>query len=88
MNVLHHPCPARFDYRVLLLRERYLISIHAIDPSDQIYEFICIHPVTPPLAVSVSSPLHAHYENKPPSDFKIQPFIQEDIVEYGKDDEN
>jgi hypothetical protein len=33
-TIIHHPNPKRFDYRVELLRERYLVSIHVIHPSD------------------------------------------------------
>jgi len=88
MSALHCPTPERFSYRVLLLRERYLISIDAIQSSDRIYEFMCIHPVTPPLCLSILSPLNENKEKKQPSDFKKQEPLQEDIVEYGIDDED
>ena len=54
--IIHHPNPNRFDYRVELLRERYLVSIHAINASDIIHEFMYIPSITPPLAVQQPSP--------------------------------
>jgi hypothetical protein len=54
--IIHHPNPNRFNYRVELLRERYLVSIHAIHPSDIIHEFIYIPSITPPLATQRPSP--------------------------------
>jgi len=39
-----------------LLRERYLVSIHAIHPSDIVHEFIYIPSITPPLATQQPSP--------------------------------
>ena len=56
-TIIHHPNPKRFDYRVELLRERYLVSIHAINPSDVIHEFMYIPSITPPSAVQQPSPL-------------------------------
>ena len=54
--IIHHPNPKRFDYRVELLRERYLVSIHAMNPSDIVHEFIYIPSITPPLATQRPSP--------------------------------
>ena len=54
--IIHHPNPKRFDYRVELLRERYLVSIHVISPSDVVHEFMYIPSITPPLAVQRPSP--------------------------------
>jgi hypothetical protein len=54
--MIHHPNPKRFDYRVELLRERYLVSIHAINVSDIIHEFLYIPSITPPLAIQRPSP--------------------------------
>lgn len=54
--LLHHPHPKRFDYRVEMLRERYLVSIHVIHPSDIIHEFIYIPSITPPFAIQRPSP--------------------------------
>ena len=54
--IIHHPNPKRFDYRVELLRERYLVSVHAIHPSDIVHEFIYIPSITPPLATQRPSP--------------------------------
>jgi hypothetical protein len=54
--IIHHPNPKRFNYRVELLRERYLVSIHAIHPSDIVHEFIYIPSITPPLAIQRPSP--------------------------------
>ena len=68
-----HPNPKRFDYRVELLRERYFVSIHAMDKEDIIHEFIYIHPVTPPHSVkgaSPSLPKGESFEPKTASDFK------------------
>ena len=55
-TIIHHPNPKRFDYRVELLRERYLVSIHMISPSDVVHEFMYIPSITPPLAVQRPSP--------------------------------
>ena len=38
------------------LRERYLVSIHVISPSDVVHEFMYIPSITPPLAVQQPSP--------------------------------
>ena len=54
--IIHHPNPKRFDYRVELLRERYLVSVHALHPSDIVHEFIYIPSITPPLATQRPSP--------------------------------
>jgi hypothetical protein len=54
--IIHHPDPKRFSYRVELLRERYLVSIHAINVSDIVHEFIYIPSITPPLAIQRPSP--------------------------------
>jgi hypothetical protein len=55
-TMIHHPDPKRFNYRVELLRERYLVSIHAIHPSDIIHEFMYIPSITPPFAIQRPSP--------------------------------
>jgi len=48
---ISHPNPKRFDYRVALLRERYLVSMNAMDPDDIVHEFMYIPSKTPPNAV-------------------------------------
>jgi hypothetical protein len=50
-ELICHPNPKRFDYRVELLKERYLVSIQAMDPDDIIHEFLYIPPNTPPNTV-------------------------------------
>ena len=59
-ELICHPDPKRFDYRVALLRERYLVSIQAMDSDDIVHEFMYLPPMTPPNAVKGSSisPLH------------------------------
>jgi len=54
--IIHHPNPKRFDYRVELLRERYLVSMNVISSSDIIHEFMYIPSITPPLAIQQPSP--------------------------------
>jgi hypothetical protein len=72
---LHYPHPKRFDYRANLLRERYLLSIHAIEEKDIQHEFLCRLPITPPHQVKGPSPavsLKDAYclQPKEPADFK------------------
>jgi hypothetical protein len=55
-HVIIQPNPKRFDYRIALLRERYMVAIHAIDKEDIIHEFMYLPPVTPPNASSGPSP--------------------------------
>jgi len=50
-ELICHPNPKRFDYRTSLLKERYLVSIQAMDPDDIVHEFLYIPPTTPPNAV-------------------------------------
>jgi len=81
-TIIHHPDPKRFDYRVELLRERYLVSIHAITSSDVIHEFMYIPSITPPSAIQGPSPQRdqlpialqtssADFKQVEPSDDKI-----------------
>jgi hypothetical protein len=54
-ELICHPNPKRFEYRIALLRERYLVSMKAMDPDDIVHEFMYIPPNTPPHTVKGSS---------------------------------
>jgi len=50
-ELICHPSPKRFDYRVALLKERYMVASRAMDPDDIVHEFLYIPPTTPPHTV-------------------------------------
>ena len=79
-TTIHHPFPKRFDYRIELLRERYLVSIHAIENEDTIHEFMYMPPVTPPNKVKGASPALSVDVPKQPSDFLPNEPIQDIVV--------
>ena len=54
-ELIYHPDPKRFEYRIALLRERYFVSMNAMDPDDIVHEFMYIPSKTPPNAVKRSS---------------------------------
>ena len=73
MKSIIQPNPKRYEYRIALLRERYLISINPLDPNDIIHDFICFHPVSPLNTVKGPSPAvppNETIEPKVPADFK------------------
>jgi len=80
-ELICHPDPKRFDYRVALLRERYLVSINAMDPDDIVHEFMYIPlktppntvkgPSTSPILLSIPSPT-AFSKSDTPGDLVVQ----------------
>jgi hypothetical protein len=85
-TTVHHPFPKRFDYRVELLRERYLVSIHAIDKADIIHDFMYMPPVTPLNKTTGPSPDIEAEKIKQPADFKSSK-PADLLVEYTSDTE-
>jgi hypothetical protein len=80
-ELIYHPNPKRFDYRVALLRERYLVSMNAMDPDDVVHEFMYIPSKTPPNAVKGSSVSPLHLSIPSPTAFS-KPSTPGDLVVY------
>jgi hypothetical protein len=80
-ELIYHPNPKRFEYRVALLRERYLVSIKAMDPDDIVHEFMYIPSNTPPNAVKGSSVSPLHLSILSPTAFS-KPSTPDDLVIY------
>jgi hypothetical protein len=88
-EVVSQPNSKQFDYRIALLRERYMLSIHALDKEDVVHEFMYHPPVTPPYATKGPSPAipvkEAHLVSpKQPSDFKVNTELTEEITNQPK----
>ena len=80
-ELICHPNPKRFDYRVALLRERYLVSMNAMDPDDIVHEFMYIPPITPPNAVKGPSTSPVFLSVPSPTAFS-KPSTPGDLVVY------
>ena len=80
-ELICHPNPKRFDYRVALLRERYLVSMKAMDPDDIVHEFMYIPSKTPPNAVKGSSVSPSPLSIPSPTAFS-KPSTPGDMVVY------
>jgi hypothetical protein len=84
-NVVCQPNPKRFDYRVALLRERYMLSINALEKEDVIHEFMYCPPVTPPNTIKGPSPAIPMKESyilspKQPADFKVNTDTRDELT--------
>jgi hypothetical protein len=80
-ELICHPNPKRFDYRVALLRERYLVSMNAMDPDDIVHEFMYIPPITPPNGVKGPSTSPSPLSVPSPTAF-LKPSTPGDLVVY------
>jgi len=80
-ELIYHPDPKRFEYRVALLRERYLVSIKAMDPDDIVHEFMYIPSKTPPHTVKGSSVSPSPFPIPSPTAFS-KPSTPGDLVVY------
>jgi hypothetical protein len=80
-ELICHPNPKQFEYRVALLKERYLVSIKAMDPDDIVHEFMYIPSKTPPHAVKGSSISPLHLSIPSPTAFS-KPSTPGDLVVY------
>ena len=78
-ELICHPNPKRFDYRVSLLRERYLVSVKAMDPDDIVHEFMYMPPITPPSDVKGPSTSPLHLSIPSPTAF-LKPSTPGDVV--------
>lgn len=80
-ELICHPNPKRFEYRVALLRERYLVSMKAMDPDDIVHEFMYIPSKTPPHTVKRSSVSPSPFPILSPTAFS-KPSTPGDLVVY------
>jgi hypothetical protein len=80
-ELICHPNPKRFDYRMSLLKERYLVSMKAMDPDDIVHEFMYIPPNTPPHVVKGPSVSPLLLSIPSPTAF-LKPSTPGDLVIY------
>jgi len=80
-ELICHPNPKRFDYRVALLRERYLVSMKVMDPDDIVHEFMYIPSKTPPNTVKGPSTSPVFLSIPSPTAFS-KPSSPGDLVVY------
>jgi len=80
-ELICHPSPKRFDYRIALLKERYMVASHAMDPDDIVHEFLYIPPITPPNMVKGPSTSPIHLSIPSPTAF-LKPSTPGDLVVY------